>query len=377
MKKSLILVLFLTIYGCDKDSAKPVPYDDIQQLMNQAITGINDNVQYIVTGDSTRDNHYNEMIAYYIEQLSKANISVYNNSASRQSGQDWKNNADQTTLGQAVAATFGDGSNTILEFSLGINDYSNGATKEDIKRWLKEGLESYLRSKPEAKVLLVTPIKTGYKKRNRVLKEIYNELSFELYIPLVDGLVPTKTVYKNSDYYHDSTHPNKFGSIRIVNYILSEIGDSLFHDTVTLVERSANSIPPNKIEMLGAVEIGYWDITTGEARHNTEWRKLSSITIEPNFILKIQHQGNRFDVIFMDENFDFISSEKSFTWLTEAYRRITIPENVWYANINISSDGYLYDKTNDIPSVKYFIETSKVLKIDEINDGLDIKLRIE
>ena len=361
----------------EEPTPEPSPYDDIQQLMTEAIIGINDDVQYIVTGDSTRDNNYNEMISYYFDQLNKANISVYDNSQSGQSGQDWKNNTDQTTLEQAVAATHGDGSNTILEFSHGINDYKNGATKEDVKRWLKEGLESYLSSKPKVNILLVTPIITGSTNRNIVLKEIYDELSLELSLPLVNGIIPTETVQGNPDYYQDSTHPNKFGSMRIVNYILSEIGDSLFHDTVTLVGTPANLIPPNNIEMLGAVETGYWDTATGTARYNAEWRRLSTIAIEPNFTLKIQHEGNRFDVKFMDENFDFISSGISLASSSEVYRTITIPGNAWHARINISSEGYAYDNLNDIPSVKYFIGTSEILTIDEINDGLDIKLRIE
>ncbi len=359
------------------DNAETLQYHKIQQLMINSIIGENENVEYIVTGDSTRDNNYNDMLPYYRTQLNKANILVFNNAASGQSGQNWKNNINKATLEQAIAVTDGDGSNTILEFSHGINDYKNGATKEETKMWIKTGLESYLLSKPKANILLVTPITTGYEERNTVLKEIYDELSLELSLPLVNGLIPTENVHGNSDYYHDATHPNKFGSFRIVNYILSEVGDSLFHNTVTLVEMPDNSTPPHQMEMSGVVGIGYWNTLTGTATYNEEWRRISTIPVIPNFTLKIQHQGNRFDVKFLDEDSEFIVSKSSIASSSEVYRTIVIPENSWYANINISSEGDMYDRLGDTPSVKYLIDDSKILTIEEINEGLDIQLRIE
>ena len=78
----------------------------------------------------------------------------------------------------------------------------------------------------------------------------------------------------------------------------------------------------------------------------------------------------------MDKNFNFIFTLLS-TNTTEGFKKITIPNNAWYARINISSEGSVYDKLNDEPSIKYYIGENKILTIDKINDGLDIKLRIK
>ncbi len=204
----------------------------IEKLMVDAIEERNDNVLYIISGDSTRNNSFNGMIGYYRTLLSKANIRVYNNAQSNLTGEEWKNSSRKATLNRALAVTRGNGSNTILEYSFGINDYLGRGDKARVKRELKEGLTRYIQAKPQAKVLLVVPITTGAKRRNRVLKEIYVELANELNLPLVDALIPTKDIQSDRRFYADSTHPNARGSRVIVNYILSTIGNDLIRSTV-------------------------------------------------------------------------------------------------------------------------------------------------
>ena len=207
-------------------------YQDIQSLMRDAINGDNNSVLYIVSGDSTRDNSFNRMIRYYRTLLSKANIHIYDNAEPSLTGKAWRNNSRKTTLNRALAVTRGDGSNTIMEYSFGINDYQGRADKARVKRELKAGIERYLDQKPRAKVLLVVPVATSIENRNIMLKEIYEELADELNLPLVDALTPTRDIHGNPRFYEDETHPNARGSRVIVNYILNQIGDDLIHNTI-------------------------------------------------------------------------------------------------------------------------------------------------
>ena len=216
----------------DIELNREVSYREIQELMVEAIEERNDNVLYIVSGDSTRHNSFNRMIRYYRTLLSKANIRVYNNAQSNLTGKAWKNNSRKATLNRALAVTSGNGSNTILEYSFGINDYLGTGDKARVKRELKEGLERYIKAKSQAKVLLVVPITTGAKNRNRVLKEIYVELANELNLPLVDALIPTQNIHSDSRFYVDSTHPTARGSRVIVDYILSNIGNDVIRSTI-------------------------------------------------------------------------------------------------------------------------------------------------
>ena len=208
-----------------------VSYREIQQLMVDAIERRNNNVLYIISGDSTRNNSFNRMIRYYRTLLSKANIQIFNNAQASLSGKEWKNNSRDATLNKALEATVGNGANTIFEYSFGINDYLGRGDKARVKRELKEGLERYIQAKPQAKVFLVVPIITSEQRRNRVLKEIYEELADELNLPLVDAQIPTRDIY-NSRFYEDRTHPNARGSRVIADYILNTIGNDLIRSTI-------------------------------------------------------------------------------------------------------------------------------------------------
>ena len=206
----------------------------LETLLLDSSTGANPNVQYIVTGDSTRDNSINKMIAYYTTQFAKINVKVIDNACSSQSCYKWINNIGSfdTYLSDAISATMGNGENTIMEFSFGLNELA----PPDIKATLKQGITLYQQAKPKAIVILAVPVTTSATSFNAQLKQIYQEISQELGLRLIDTTVATVGVHGNSAYYFDRTHPNKWGSRRIVNYITDQILPSQLYSVMTLEE---------------------------------------------------------------------------------------------------------------------------------------------
>ncbi len=207
---------------------------EMKQLLYNAAIGINNDVKYIVSGSGTRDNSFNEMIAYYEQQFAKINVELIDNASDGQSCHKWINNIGSydSYLSDAIAASDGEGENTILEFSFGDNSWD----QPDIKAKLKEGINLYRDAKPEAIVILVTPLARDDKDFQNDLSKIYEELSTELGLTLIDGVFCTKDVHGNSKYYKDGTHPNKWGSRRIVNYITDQILPSELYSGMTLTE---------------------------------------------------------------------------------------------------------------------------------------------
>ena len=345
----------------------------MHKLLRESANGINTNVKYCIVGDSTRDNNYNEMIDYYTSQLAKINVAVFDNAESGQSGHDWAYNIDQTTLNQLLTFIGTNENNCIIEFSHGLNDYKDGATEAQVKTWLLYGINQLISSKPNINIVLTTPVNTANTDRNAVLKRIYSEISTELNLPLVDTTLATAvgTIQGNTNYYQDTTHPNKFGSRRVVNYILDKILPLELLSIVTISEYEISATLDYSLTATKEIDKLY-DSTTGEAQSLANWRRLAEIPVEPNFVVKITHKGNRNDNIYMNSDGVFILVDRP--TVTSYVRYSTIPANAWFLRINLSSQGATYDALNDVPSVSYYDPSSGLyLTIKDINSGLNIR----
>lgn len=174
---------------------------------------------YIISGDSTRDSVSTPSIPYYTKQLGKINFTVFNNAFSGQSAGNWKDNVGGSTIQQAIDATSGDGSTTILEFSFGINRQNSGTPAQE-KPLIIEGINAYLSAKPNAKIIFVSPCFST----NNGMESVYNDLK-DLYPEHdhVSGIEATTDVYGDTLYYADQTHPNENGSKRLTNYIFHNV----------------------------------------------------------------------------------------------------------------------------------------------------------
>jgi hypothetical protein len=352
------------------------------KLFRQSSNLVIEDVMYIVAGDSTRDNTYNEMKAYYISQLAKINVNVFYSSRSGGTAKKWFDNTQDSVdarLSSAIAATTGvDGENTIFEYSYGLNDYyvENG-NKDVIKASIKNGLLAYKTAKPKAFVFLAYPVATGDTARDTMLDEIYSEVAHELNLFYVNTKICTESIKSNPNYYADATHPNKFGSRRIVNFILNEILPLDLFNIVTLEEYIVQvATDTSELNPTPKYEVGNWYTTNGgDGSVNTTWRRTQKINIEPNFNLLIEHRGNRYDALFYDINGDFLEYKTS-TLVTGNIREVTIPTEAYFVAFNIISDGANYDLLNDVPSVKYDISGGSFMSIDNINIDLKIRNRI-
>ena len=344
--------------------------EGIHERMELASSGIN-GYNYIVTGDSTRFNGYNRMIEMYQTQLDKINMPRVNNAQSGQSATRWLANEGGATLNAALAATPSDGRKTIMEFSFGLNDYSLGLTESEIKQTLHNCISNYLAQKPNAIVFLVSPVPTGDTVRNEIMERIYAQIANERGLFLINGNTSMINVLGNGDYYQDTTHPNSNGSLRLLNWILSELSPPSLYNTITMDGTWLWPEPLPSPALEEAVSVTLYDSTTGAVVINPEGRKMDRVDVEPNFELNIRHQGNLNTVIFFD--FDNVKVA-SMTYDPSSDQTIIVPAPAVYAMINIADNGAVYDVLNDSPTVRYVIERVANLTMSQINAGNNINL---
>ena len=290
------------------ESGTVTPSDKIKMLFLDAANDVNNNVQYMVTGNSTRDNVYNDMINYYTEQFAKINVELIDNACSGQSCKNWISGGGNydTYLSDAISATYGDGENTIMEFSFGLNDWDI-PTVPQLKARFGQAIGLYLDAKPKATVLLVTAVRTNNLSYVNKLRTAYQELSDSLGLPLVDVRTATDGVHGDSRYYYDGTHPNKWGSRRVVNYITDQILPSPLYSVMTLTEASEQSGWMSIAEIYAGLDIrlekdteelvtfiGITDVL-GSVTTNSTPRACGPFVVSDNCIiddLNIYHQGD-------------------------------------------------------------------------------------
>lgn len=359
MTKNQIINTFVSIVGSKTDN-----------LFRQAKAKTKI-VKIISIGDSTHDvNNYFDVLTKY---CSKINVLAFQNAESGQSGQDWKNNTDQTTLQQCIDACIGvDGEDTICLYSHGLNDYKNGATEAQVKTWLIEGINLLKVAKPKVNIVLVSPVLTANEDRNVVLKRIYEQMSVELSLPLIDSTIPTKDIHGTAFFYADPTHPNIWGHERRIIYMLQQLLPSDLHKFIELKEFN-QSTPPSIVELFdGITESGLWNTGDGAAYASLSWLRVKNrIAVQPNFILNIEHYGTKADVLFYDQNDVFIGRYYLTAVVGQNYKQVTVPVNAWFMRLNITDSVSTY--TNTAVSVKYFVATSTdKITLDKILKGLSI-----
>lgn len=325
---------------------------------------------YIVTGDSTRSNTYNGMIPYYIKQLAKVGWSVVNNAESGLKTAEWNASTRDASVNSAILATPNDGSNTVLEYSLGINDTGTDAEK---KADFISGINTYLAAKPNATVVLVSPV--GSISIRQPLTGIYKDVASELGLDFIDGSIILDAVSQDSKYMADAVHPNIYGSKRVVNGILSKAIPPELKNAVTMEDDGVEPLPSTDLNPV--VQGGYWSVSNGSYLNNESQleanRSLEKIAVEPNFMLKIDHGGNMFHCIFYDVNGDYINWASSVV-VSGNEREVLIPNGAYFVAINVSSDGAAWDSLSYPVVVEYKISELQYLTQPEINKDLIITL---
>jgi hypothetical protein len=339
----------------------------IHKLLRESANGISD-VVIIRTGDSTRSTIQSEWQIYDPIFFNQLGLTYYNNAAPSQTALGWMNNTAINKLSEAIANSKGvDGENTILEFSMGLNDYTfygnTTAGKAQTKDAIKNAIQAYQIAKPKAIVYLVSPNNAGNDGRRNTLRDIYSELAIELNLFLVDGLAVTSMLdYNSTDYYIDTTHMNQYGMLRQQMYILNKICPL---DLIKNIKFGEYVLPPTNTELAETpLLIGLWSVATGAFSSNSNYRALKKIPVVPNFRLNVTHKGNRTDFIWYDINGNFLF--KGFpSGLTNGVAYI--PYNAYFLAVNISTEGATYDALNDTPTLKYHFNAKHITHKELVN----------
>lgn len=262
----------------------------IRHLLYEAEAGLNTEVQYIVSGDSTRDNSYSRSIPYYAAQLRKINVELLDNARSGQRGEYWENDFSSPNVSEAISATSGTGANTIMELSLGLNDSANIG---NLKTILQRGIDKFLAAKPDAQIFLVTPVPTLG--NGAVLISIYEELAAENNFPLVYSAPPleARKDEEDRDLYFDGTHPNSRGSHRLIDYLFSEIMLERTSDKARTIYADENIVDEElwKAEYLAADS--YIHVRTGELSTNGDFTATNHIPVEVGASYHLKWTGKR------------------------------------------------------------------------------------
>lgn len=279
----------------------------ISNLLQQAALGENTDVQYIVVGSSSRDNIYSRSLPYYASQLDKIGVELIDNAKSGQKAYNWANNISGTTVNNAIASTSGTGSNAIMEISIALNDWQDGRGKDYNKTYIKDilrtGIDSYLDAKPDAKILLVTPVPSIYPLIKETYIEAYQELAIEYDFPLVHSEIPLSSRFdeKRRRLFFDSTHLNSRGTIRLTDYIFDQIMDE-----ATRLQASTpylNSGISEELWHRDYLRNGYRvSSTTGTLVANSASTATSLIPVEYGATYKLTWRGNKDSMVYFDSN---------------------------------------------------------------------------
>lgn len=317
---------------------------------------------YIVSGDSNRDNGYNNMIAYYGILLGQIGVTVVDNSESGQSGLDWLNNdtgGAGTTLQQAIDATPGTGETTLLEYSFGVND---SGTNAEIKAALKGGVEAYLTAKPDATVVLCSPIRTPAK--YGILITLYEEIASELNLQLVKPHYVIEPYDNDPAFKQDAEHLNAYGSQRLLHFILSNIVSEKVRSSIKIPDLGVPTAPATTLNVI--VQPNYWSSSLGTLQTEPTWRCSEKIAVEPNYKINIEHRGDSFGIFWYDGAGDYMFSTAS-TVVSGDLRQVTVPIGAFQMAFNITSDGDTWDALGFTPTAEYVIEETTYMTPEEVN----------
>jgi len=198
-----------------------------KSLINSAVNG-SIGITYITAGDSKRDDT-TDYPAIYTGILSDLKVAYIHDSLTGVTAEAWTNQSDSTKPGLAKAikdAKGIEGANTIIEYSLGANDWNllpgNDQNKyATIKPLIKKGITELQRLLPSAKVVLINPIGT----HRPELKKAYRDIAKELALPMLENPMDQyrDNPAKKDIYFQDNIHPNLKGAKLLVKTILQTV----------------------------------------------------------------------------------------------------------------------------------------------------------
>jgi lysophospholipase L1-like esterase len=376
---NIIMITASILIGASSiNAANIIAEKHVKKLLLDSSLKRNKEVVYIVSGDSTRDNRFAGTMDYYTQQFGQINVKVVKNAASGETAEQWNNNErPAASVNNAIKNTTGNGINTIMEYSFGINDQARSASYEEQKDRYTKGIKTYLKAEPKATVILTVPVAHKNTDKSEELKRIYEEIASEMNLILVDTLVATMDIHGNPKYYFDGYHPNKWGSQRFVNYIMDQILPPELYSKVSLQEVLKKELT-NTSELFKVAEAGYYSANThnlgNEMIAKDSWRT-EEFPVEPNFGLIIKYSGNGKRIFFTDKKRENCQVKRVRRIKGKDYAEVTVPQGAYFMRMNLSLNDAVYNPKEDNISVKYNTKATNFMSLDDINKGLNIRLK--
>jgi hypothetical protein len=249
-----------------------------------------------------------------------------------------------------------------MEFSLGIND-KNAFSRAKTKKNLLSCLQKYLKAKPKADVFLVVPVthQSGFQKE---WPKLYSEIALELKLPLINKeRVMHKAFYdKDNRFYYDNTHPNYFGALRLIEYILHSISGPVAKNKLRW---NKNFFTGSKKALLGInlaagkkiiEKSWYWPhnkssaLKGGDPQYHPILRRLEPISVNENALIEISGV-NLFRISMMDEKGRLVYTFAPSNWKDHGISYIYVPYGI--KELRISLEPSQADKKNKSPILEY------------------------
>ncbi len=225
--------------------------NDVKRLFSASKAGEISKLTYIVVGDSTRAISNTNNSQLYFEnlnnRLSKFPVNAVLMARGSHELKQFLEGSEYPTIDGVIATIPNSGESTIIDFSLGVNDFfelneeriaknlggfreNRAWFKQVIKDRLVESVDKIQMAKPEATIMLVTPNPLKqWEDVTHLMVEIYKEVAYEKNLPLAN-FVNDKMENGNStedgefdDWYRDGIHFSDKALNILSEYILGKI----------------------------------------------------------------------------------------------------------------------------------------------------------
>ncbi len=210
-------------------SSSASPLEQIRALIKSG------NATYLCVGDSTRSDDPTYDNGHIVEMIGDA-IAPYGNSVKNLSVTGIllkdvvEHRWDRLNMDTIVSEIAGDGSHTIVDIDLGINDY--GEFTQEIDANMRKLVQTLLAKKPKVHILLEVPGRTYYDKENmsNFFIRTYKKIADDYHIAFLD--IPTNAMpldeldlswYRYANGRQDQTHLSMKGQRRVAEYIISQL----------------------------------------------------------------------------------------------------------------------------------------------------------
>lgn len=227
----------------------------IQDLIFDAELGLQSDVTYIMIGDSTRVyTYYNNIVNHSEAIFEEVNATLSNyNVASHLVAQgglafktflgeqyDASDTINFVNISEAIDKIPRDGSTTIVDMSLGANDFSRlneyyqsisgwepERIHDDLKDIMNKTIDTLLTAKPNLHIMLTSPNPMDWESGSAVYQGVYVEVAAERQLPFanfVDEIMPAHSTEAFYTWYNDNIHFNQtIGLPAVSSFILKKI----------------------------------------------------------------------------------------------------------------------------------------------------------